>query len=81
MCIKALSISAAGRGLTIKPFPSLANTMAKGAAHSQAHIKRGWRTNKGEVMAKTPQPFPKTDTPVQTAIGKWAQAWLIAKKS
>jgi hypothetical protein len=81
ICIKVLSISAAGRGLTIKPLPSRANTMANGAAHSQAHINRGCRTNKGEVIANTAQPFPKAEIPVQTAIGTTAQAWLIAKNS
>jgi hypothetical protein len=55
--------------------------MANGAAQSQAQINRGCRTNKGEVMANTAQPFPKAEIPVQTDIGTTAHAWLIAKNS
>ena len=63
--ICALSTTAAGRGLSIKNLPVRANSTAKGAAHSQATIRRGANTSNGAVTASRPHPLPNKDKPVQ----------------
>ena len=68
--------TAAGRGLSSQTLMPRDNRAAKGAANSQAHIKRGASTSSGEVSASSPQPLPKSDSPAHRGGGRAAALWL-----